>query len=332
MAITVAGVPTTNSTGLLDVGVRPSDQVQILTVNGVATTTLLQTTGGSPTPLLLGTHYDNLQVTEIISDSSFEFDAFLNGTALGLTAANLIITSGESFTYNIVHTYTTDEQVAMICAIAQSFASKRVLCVWPPSADWDDGNGGTVTLDGSALCAALAGAMSAYPAQQSFTNLAFPGPTKLHYSNGYFSPGQLKTLSAAGVFVLMQDADGAQIYSRHQVTTDMSNIKTQEFSVVKAVDQLAYQLYTLAKPYIGKYNITQNLLTMLNDLLDQELFAAQNNSSPMCGPLILSSKNLVLAAQLDNQNTNIPLGVLQISLTATVGYPANQIDMTINVE
>jgi len=329
MAITISGIDTTNNSGLLDVGVRPGDEVVVLTVSGNSTPNLF--TGLAP-----GTDYDNILVTQIVSNSSFMMDAYLNGTPLGLTVSNLAITGSvdptDAFTYNIVHNYTKPEQVALISAIAESYASRRIVCVWPPLADWSDGNGGTIQLDGSALCAALAGAVSAYPAQQSFTNLPFAGPKKLYYSNDYFTPDQLKELSAAGVFVLMQDTVGGQVYSRHQVTTDMTSIETQEFSVTKAVDQIANDLYDAVKPKIGKFNITPNLLTQLNEDLDHYCFAAQNASKPYCGPLMLSSKNLTIAANLNGQNTDIIKGRIRVSLNCEVGYPANNIDITVNVD
>lgn len=323
MAITITG-----AVGLLSQKVMPGDQVSPISVNGVIGANLLESSAETPVPLVQGVDYDMLQVTEIVSDTSFMFDAYLAGQALGMTAVNLI----DTFTYNIIHNNTKQEQIANLIKLAASYASKRILGVWPPKADWSDGNGGLVTLDGSALCAALAGAMSSYPAQQSFTNLPFAGPNKLYYSNTYFTKKELAQLSAGGVLVLVQDAVGGNIYARQQVTTDMTSIQTQEFSVTKAVDKVSFDLYNLVKPFIGKYNITQNLLSGLTDKITTYLFNAQNISAPMCGSLILSSKNLSLRANLNGANTDLVQGTVAIALTVEVGYPANFIDITLNVE
>ncbi len=315
----------TGATGLVAAGVVPGDTVANVTVTPSSSGLLVN---GS-TPLVMGVDYDTLLINSVaIAGTSFTFIPTLNGVEVTATG---LASSATSFTYDIVHVNTKDEQIAALTSLASNHASNRVLCVWPPKADWDDGNGGVVTLDGTALCAAVAGAMSSYPAQQSFTNLPIAGPQKLYYSNTYFTPVQLNQLSSAGVFVLVQDTPGANIYSRHQVTTDTSALDKQEFSVTKAIDKVSLDLYNLVKPYIGKYNITQNLLTQLTDLLDQYLFTAQNTSAPYCGSLILSSANLKIAAQLNGQNLTIPLGTVDISLTVEVGFPANYINITLNV-
>ena len=313
---------------LLTQGVVAGDEMKNVVVSAGAT--FLK---GGTVPAAF-TDYDQLLVTsvDVSTPTVLTFDAYKAGVLVTPSTAPIIgLASGQSVTFDISHTNTKAEQIAAVIAIANSYASNRVLCVWPPQADWDDGNGGTVTLDGSALCAALAGAMASYPAQQSFTNLPISGPQKLDFSNTYFTPTQLNELSAAGVFVVVQDTPGAKVYSRHQVTTDMTSLDKQEFSVTKAIDKISLDLYNLVKPFIGKYNVTQNLLTQLTDLINQYLFTAQNTSAPYCGSLILSSSNLKVAAQLGGQNLDIPLGTVAISMTVEVGFPANYINITLNV-
>jgi len=284
---------------------------------------------GSGTPL----DYDYILVSEVTSETSLKFIAYKNGVALTDTSQvaqyDSALLTTDTFTFDIVHTLTKDEQVTAIAATASSYGSKRVLYIWPPEADWD-GNGTIV--NGSAIAACTAAAVSNYPAQQSFSNLGFSGPYNLRYSNTYFTPTQLNKLSAAGVFVLVQDTPGAQVYARHQKTTSTVSIQEQEFSITKAVDKLSLDITSIAKPFLGKYNVTQDLLTQLDDVFKQYLFNAQTNKSPYCGSLIIGYSNLVIRANLMGQNTDLTVGTLEISLTIEVGYPANYINIKLFVQ
>jgi hypothetical protein len=323
MSITIT---ITGKTFLTD-GVKVGDEVVVTSITNPSATGilagLLLKSGVNPVI------YDKLLVTEVSSETAIKFDAYLNGVALGMTAANLNITTGEQFTFNVVHHLSKDEQAAEVAAVASSYGSKRVVYVWPPEADWD-GNGTLV--NGSVIAAATAAAISAYPAQQSFTNLGFAGPNTLHYSNTYFSPAQLDVMSNAGVFVLVQDAPGGQVYARHQKTTSTASIQEQEFSITKAVDKLSLDLGSLVKPFIGKYNITQDLLTQLDDVLKQYLFAAKTNKAPYCGSLIIDYSQLVIRANLEGQNQDLAPGTVEIAVTVEVGYPANYINVKIFVK
>lgn len=326
----------TGATGadFLTNGVKIADEVVVTAINGTSPSTSNYLLINGTTPLLPGVDYDNLLVTEIVSEASLSFDAYKNGVALGMVNSNLTIVDDGSgdFSYNIVHNYTKDEQVTNICAIASSYASKRTLLVWPPKADWLDADGNIVTLEGSENAAAVAAAMSNYPAQQSFTNLPFAGPHKLYYSNTYFTPAQLNRLSDAGVFVLVQDAVGANVYARHQKTTSTVSIQEQEFSITKAVDKLSLDMFSIVKPFIGKYNITPELLTQLDDITETYLFNAKSQKAAYCGSLIIGYTNKKIRANLQGQNTDLTVGTIEIAVTVEVGYPANYIDIKIYVQ
>jgi hypothetical protein len=308
-------------------GVRIGDTVKILTVNGsdVDSTHYLLKSGSNQLD------YDALLVSEVVSETSFNMEAYKNGVTLDIDATMLNLASKQSFTFDIIHNLSKDEQVDQICAIAQGYANKRVVLVWPPKADYII-NSKKVTVDGSALAAALAAAKSIYPAQQSMTNMPFAGPYQLYYSNNYFTPTQLNRLSDAGVLVLVQDAVGADIYARHQKTTSNVSIQEQEMSITNAIDKISIDIAAIGKPFIGKFNITQDLLTQLQDVFNTYLFNAQSHKSPYCGSLILSYTAPVLRANLDGQNTDLPPGRLQVSLTVEIGYPANYIDILVYIQ
>lgn len=277
--------------------------------------------------------YDTLLVSEVVGETSFKMEAFKNDTAIPLVeATHLNLAALETFKFDIIHNLSKDEQVDEVCAIARGYANKRTVLVWPPKAEYiiDEK---VVTVDGSALAAALAAAKSIYPAQQSMTNMPFSGPNKLYYSNKYFTPTQINKLLENGVLVLVQDADGSGVYAKHQKTTSTTSIEEQEMSITNAIDKLSLDLESLAKPFLGKFNITQDLLTQLDDVFSDYLFQAKSNKAPYCGSLIIDYKSVTLRANLEGQNQDLPKGTLEISLNdVEIGYPANYINVKIYVK
>jgi len=268
-------------------------------------------------------------VKSIVDKTTLSIEAYNNTTSCELVADDLNLVATESFEFNVQHTLTKDEQIERIAAVARGYASKRTLLVWPPAADWDEK--GTIQVGGAAMAALVSAAMSRHPAQQGFTNLKFGGPYRLKYSNDYFSPTQLQRLSEAGVFVLVQDAPGAQIYARHQVTTSTASIQEAEFSITKAVDKLSRDIKELVKPFIGPYNVTNEVMTMIDEVLRSYLFNAKNVKAPKCGSLILGYSNLSLKANLEGANLEMTPGTVAVSLTVEVGYPLNNMDIVIYV-
>lgn len=321
---------TDSNTGFLTAGVRVGNEIEVKTIDGNAIGDLNYLfEDGSDKALLPGVDYNEILVTEIVSEGSVKFAPYLNGVQL--TNYKVAPEATKVVAFNIIYYYTKDEQVDLIIEKASSLASKRMLLVWPPEAIWNDGNGGTVTYDGTSLCAALGAALSMYPAQQSFTNLTFAGPKALKYSNTYFNSTQLKRLSAGGVFVLVQDTEDAEIYARHQVTTSTTSTEESEFSITKAVDKFSLDVWDLFHPYIGKFNVTDDLLTQLAEVFDTYIFSAKNTKAAYCGSLIISASDISIKANINGKNTTISKGKIAVKVTIEVGYPANNIEVTVFV-
>ena len=268
-------------------------------------------------------------VTSIVDAHTITYDGFINGDELYL---NINGAATGTVTYTFVHNLSKDEQVALIVEAAQGYADKRVTLVWPPAAyatNADAANG--VVTEGSFLAACLASAKSAYPAQQGFTNLEIPGPYQLLYSNTYFTQTQLKTLVDAGIFVFVQDAPGANIYALRQVTTDTSTFENMELSCVTAIDKFSSDVVSILKPYIGKYNIDDDYLTLLSDVADEYIYEATHVKAPMCGALMLGANLNSILANMNGSNPSIPDGTVLVNISCEVGKPGNWIQVTLLV-
>jgi len=121
------------------------------------------------------------------------------------------------------------------------------------------------------LTAYYAGLDDGLVVSQSHTNFGqAPGITNISLkTDTYFSVDDLDIIGEAGIDILIQD--GLQvsnaIMSRHDLSTDMFDILTREWSVTKQVDITSKTLRKTAKKYVGKYNITKPLLdTVTRDL------------------------------------------------------------------
>jgi hypothetical protein len=72
-----------------------------------------------------------------------------------------------------------------------------------------------------------------------------------------------------GTMILMQDTAGGRIYVRHQVSTQAKdgNLNTTELSITKNLDSISYFFAAMFAPYIGRYNITPELIEVLRTQL-----------------------------------------------------------------
>ena len=268
-------------------------------------------------------------VVSLESETDFTYDGFVNGSALGLTingsATHAVID------YRIVHNLSKDEQVDAIVAYAAGLRSKRVTLVWPPAANVQNADGTFTEVDGTFLASILASAKSANPAQQGFTNFPVPGPYQLLYSNTYFNKSQIKRLVDGGVFVFVQDSLGSAIYAKRQMTTDPTIFTHAELSCVTAEDKISADLVSMFQPFVGPYNISQDYLSLLNQMGDSYIYRAKTQKAPKCGALMLDGKINSIRAHLNGQNADVPDGAVEVTASAELGKPANWVQIKLLV-
>ena len=153
---------------------------------------------------------------------------------------------------------------------------------------------------------------------QPFTNLPMVGFVRPIGSNDLFSEDAMATAAAGGIYWIIQDAPGAPCVSRHQLTTNVGSLKTREFSILKSVDYVAKLLRGQVKRFIGRNNITKQLLEAV--------------SLGMQGALSSVTGSVVAEASLDSitQDQNNP-DTIRAEVTIVPFYPANYIKITIFV-
>lgn len=147
---------------------------------------------------------------------------------------------------------------------------RRVSIVWPGYFSARFGNENLTEVPPYFITAAITGMDSANLASQSFTRLDFaiPGLSNISLNTStYFLKSDLDEIGGGGIDLMIQDSSITQtIKSRHDLTTDMSAVQLRERSITKQADVSAKTIRAAIDPYVGKYNIDQNLLNFIGQV------------------------------------------------------------------
>lgn len=206
--------------------------------------------------------------------------------------------------YYVQRTLTRTQQAQIVADVSESFTSSRVAHIQPDLVGVTI-NGVTKYLPGYYLCAALSGLVSGLPAQQSLTNIGVAGIVDLQHSNRYFTRAQLSTISAAGTWLMVQEAAGTIPYTRHSLMTDMSVLQYREIQQVKNIDYLSYFFHDILRSFPGRYNITPDTLQILRATLISGARLLQGKKLPKIGPPLLDYQIKTLKQDEANRDTVI---------------------------
>ena len=255
---------TSEDVNLMDIGVRPRDLVRIQFVpDGFGGTTYTE----------------------------FSIDAVISPTELRITGGvNTPITLPSKM--EIWRRRNKDELAQQVGFEAASFGSRRVSSVWP---DYPEVAGKPVP--GYYLAAALAGLGSSVLPQQSLTRVAVSGFDAMTRTTQLFSAAQLNTMAEAGVLIVTQAPTG-QIYVRHDLTTDTSDINTAEQMRTTNLDSISYVLLSRLAGTRGGRNITPQLADLIRISVLEAISALQTATySETIGPQVLGVVGNVTCVQ-----------------------------------
>lgn len=199
-----------------------------------------------------------------------------------------------------------------------ALADSRISVVYPDRASVALSNGKVVDVDGAYLAAAFAGAEAAQPAQQSRTRMTLKSIYKLKGVS--MTRTEKNRLADMGVLILEQADAGLPVVVRHQLTTDMSSVQTREMSIIAVSDLSAKFLRGICEQYIGKYNITPEVITRISATLKAGM-------SQLTKLKIINKGNIgKLLQDADNPDT------LAIEASILPPYPCNYIDIVMILE
>jgi len=229
-------------------------------------------------------------------------------------------------TFDVDRNLSLTEQAAVIAAYAHSIGDRRMVLTWPDIVKIPSGNVIRL-LPGYFLNCAVGALTTGLPTQQGLTNLSVAVYVGVLHSVKYFSTDQLNLIADGGVMIFVQEVlDQTPIFIRHQLTTDRSAIKFQEYSVTKNVDFIAKFIRTNHQGFIGQYNIVDTTFDDLKTAAAGNIdFLAKKTLRPKIGAVIKSGTLTSIAQDPVNIDTIIETWNLNIPI------PLNNLDITIVV-
>lgn len=205
-----------------------------------------------------------------------------------------------------------------------SYGDRRITVVWPGEFQGEIG-GEILDIPGYFITAAIAGMDDGQIASQSFTNLDFgiAGISNISLkTDTVYQVEDLDAAAGAGINIMVQDGEFVSqlISSRHDLTTDMTDILRRERSITKQADVVAKTLRNIVKPYVGKYNITDKFLEFIQKSLGIGARKLTNN---------ITKKVTIKSVQKDPDVADkIVIGVKQTVFVAGNYY---EINLNVNV-
>ena len=210
---------------------------------------------------------------------------------------------------------TASKHAQAVANESSRLANHRVYNVFPGSLRDISGQ----TVDGMYAAAAVCGLACSVLPQQPITNVEVEGFLDIPATYAEYSRADLDTIAGGGTLIVMQDRAGGVIYVRHQISTAYSKgegVATAELSMVRNLDSISYYFANRFAPYIGKYNITPDLLAELKAVLHDGLsfLKTATEGNRLIGPQLLDEGTEIKSIyqhpqQKDHVSANIILNL-----------------------
>jgi hypothetical protein len=251
--------------------------------------------------------YSEFVIDEVLSEGSVRL-------ATGHTSS---ITIGQKA--EVWRTLNRNDRVLETSAQVGQYSNRRVVAI----ANSTVGLGGAV-FPGYFAAAAVAGLRSGVLPQQGLTHVSLSGVDDVGALVSGLNGSQLNQIAGAGGWIIAKDNTGA-IYNRHGVTTDSTDLNTREEMIRVNVDSISYQYRSVYEPYIGKANVTEDLLIILKSLFESVTLALKSNGTTSTGPQLIDG----VVADIRQHALFKDRVVIEANLT--VPYPLNNIELKLVV-
>jgi hypothetical protein len=260
-------------------------------------------------PVTGDTVYDEYEIDTVLSQQ----------TAVLVTGPTSPITDPTKIM--IVRALDETAQREELMAYAASIKNRRVTLFFPDVFSYL----GT-EYNGYHLAAMIGGFTCTLPPQQGFTNIEVVGADDVSRTIVDFNESDLDAMAGGGIWLMTQQGRGNPVYSRHEVTTDPTNINYREDMVTRNVDAISYYFMNLLKPFIGKYNVTSETIETLRATILEGIDTLKSVRISQLGGQVLAGTSLTYLAQHTTLKDRV---TAKISLS--LPYPMNNIDLTLTV-
>ena len=253
--------------------------------------------------------YDSYRVVEVTADTVLKISPALSSAVV------------TPIKMEVWRTDTVTEYAARLAAVPASYANMRVRCICSDTLSFN----GEVDLPKSVLAALVAGYRSALAPHQPLTNVELNGNGLDITSDAKFGATQLNTMAAAGMWMVVKDTAGS-IYTRHQLTTDMSDPKTREDSVVDNVDHVCRDIKDSIGKLYGKGNAGEGMLKIISARVTSRYLSILSRNYPdEIGPQLLSFQIAELYVDTVNRDQ------VYVTFDATYPEPMNKLTARMRV-
>lgn len=235
-----------------------------------------------------------------------------------------IVSVQAPITYSVEKDMTNSEIADVMSAYAGSFANRRLVLTFPDTVRIPEGSV-VRELPGFYLSCAVGALTTGLPTHQGFTNLSVSGFLGFVNGSDKFDEDQLDTIAGGGTMIFDQEVPEAPLFIRHELTTDRSSIKFQEYMVTKNVDFIAKFMRNAFKDFPGVYNIVDTTFDDLKTTSTSVItYLRDETRLPKIGGIIRGG-NLT---QLE-EGVNIDSIAMRFKLDIPI--PLNNIDIVVQV-
>lgn len=165
------------------------------------------------------------------------------------------------------------------------------------------------------------------------SNSSLAGFTNVFQSRGYFDEDQMDQAAGYGIWWWITDETTGVVVNRHQLTSDVTSVKTREGSITCALDFTSYAIRDALRPMLGTMTVNPKsveLLSMaiegvLKFLTTTNVLVSYSDLKIAIGPFKATEDDL--AAGLSDGGEDEIL----VEFTAVVGPPLNRVRIRIMV-
>lgn len=250
--------------------------------------------------------YQEFLVDAVLTDESLRL---VTGPAAAVTLAGK---------YEIWRNLSLAEQAADYIAV-NGIGDRRIRSVFPANP-----KRGGVAYPNYFLAASLAGLRSGVYANQPLSNIEVLGWDDMSEASSAFS-AQLETLMNGGIWVVTQQAGGGLVYTLRQITTDVSDLRNAEDSIVATADHIVIALLLGTAGMTGKSNIFPEQLGRINVKLTTILNGLKDSVADDLGGYVTDYTQNAL-----RRNAALPDHVYA-NYTVVVPTPFNNLDIDLEV-
>jgi hypothetical protein len=251
--------------------------------------------------------YSEFVIDEVLSEGSLRL-------ATGHTSAITVAQRVE-----IWRTLNKADRVTEVREQVAKHKNRRIVVIANPTVSYAG-----FTFPGYFAAAAVAGLRSGVLPQQGLTNVSVSGIDDIGSVISSLNGSQLNLIAEAGGWIIAKNNLG-QIFNRHAITSDPTDLNTREEMVRVNVDSISFQYKEVYLPYIGQVNVTPDTITVLNSLFDTVTLVLKTNGTVRSGPQLIEAELVQIRQHALFKDRVV------IEANLSVPYPLNNIDLKLVV-